>query len=139
SAALTELYKLREGAIARISSHLNAKLNVLRQPRTNVHIIQQSDLLKSSELYIFLLDHNPSAAVAFKNLYTQAMSDVYVQLFRTYVQQLKKMQGQSRDGATFGLGGVNPATPGAAVVASLGVGGGIIGDEIELLASRESS
>lgn len=49
------------------------------------------------------------------------------------------MQGQSRDGATFGLGGVNPTTPGAAVAASLGVGGGIIGEEIELLASRENN
>ncbi|CBZ52975.1 hypothetical protein NCLIV_027640 [Neospora caninum Liverpool] len=134
SASLPELQKLRECALSRASSHLSAKIALLRQPRTNVHIIQQNDLLKSSDLFIFLLDHNPSAALAFKDLYTRTISQVYANLFRVYVQQLRRLQTQ-RDGTVFGAGGVGPASTGAAA-ALVGAG---IGEEVELLASRENA
>ncbi|PFH37906.1 Vps52 / Sac2 family protein [Besnoitia besnoiti] len=136
SASLPELQKLRECALSRISSHLSAKLALLRQPRTNVHIIQQNDLLKSSDLFLFLLDHNPAAALAFKDSYTRTISQVYVHLFRVYVQQLRRLQTQ-RDGTVFGAGGVGPQSAGAA--AAVLVGAGMGGEEVELLASRETA
>ncbi|KYK70291.1 Vps52 / Sac2 family protein [Toxoplasma gondii TgCatPRC2] len=135
STSLPELQKLRECALSRASSHLAAKIALLRQPRTNVHIIQQNDLLKSSELFTFLLDHNPSAALAFKDLYTRTISQVYANLFRVYVQQLRRLQTQ-RDGVAFGAGGVGPSLTGTAAAAL--VGGGM-GEEVELLASRENT
>ncbi|KFG38070.1 Vps52 / Sac2 family protein, partial [Toxoplasma gondii FOU] len=116
STSLPELQKLRECALSRASSHLAAKIALLRQPRTNVHIIQQNDLLKSSELFTFLLDHNPSAALAFKDLYTRTISQVYANLFRVYVQQLRRLQTQ-RDGVAFGAGGVGPSLTGTAAAA----------------------
>ncbi|KEP66415.1 UNVERIFIED_CONTAM: Vps52 / Sac2 family protein [Hammondia hammondi] len=135
STSLPELQKLRECALSRASSHLAAKIALLRQPRTNVHIIQQNDLLKSSELFTFLLDHNPSAALAFKDLYTRTISQVYANLFRVYVQQLRRLQTQ-RDGVAFGGGGVGPSLTGTAAAALVGAG---MGEEVELLASSENT
>nr|CEL74443.1 TPA: Vacuolar protein sorting-associated protein 52 homolog, related [Toxoplasma gondii VEG] len=132
STSLPELQKLRECALSRASSHLAAKIALLRQPRTNVHIIQQNDLLKSSELFTFLLDHNPSAALAFKDLYTRTISQVYANLFRVYVQQLRRLQTQ-RDGVAFGAGGVGPSLTGTAAAAL--VGGGMGEETASTLAS----
>ncbi|KAL8450293.1 hypothetical protein Emag_003316 [Eimeria magna] len=90
-ASLPELYKLRDCAAQRITGHIQQRISLLRQPRTNIHIIQRGELLKHKELYLFLTDQAPSSAVAVKDEYTRTISAVYASLFKTYHNQLLGM------------------------------------------------
>lgn len=94
-ASLPELYRLRDCAVQRISSHLQQRISLLRQPRTNVHIIQRGELLKHKDLYLFLTDQAPSSAVALKDEYTRTISSVYASLFKTYHNQLLGMLAEA--------------------------------------------
>ncbi|KAL8443646.1 hypothetical protein Emed_006664 [Eimeria media] len=90
-ASLPELYRLRDCAAQRITGHIQQRISLLRQPRTNIHIIQRGELLKHKELYLFLTDQAPSSAVAVKDEYTRTISSVYASLFKTYHNQLLGM------------------------------------------------
>lgn len=94
-ASLPELYRLRDCAAQRISSYLQQKISLLRQPRTNIHIIQRGELLKHKELYLFVTDQVPSSAVALKDDYTRTISSVYASLFKSYHNQLLGMLAES--------------------------------------------
>ncbi|XP_026192037.1 vacuolar protein sorting-associated protein 52 A [Cyclospora cayetanensis] len=90
-ASLPELYRLRDCAAQRIVSHLQQRIALLRQPRTNIHIIQRGELLKHKDLYLFLTDQAPASAVALKDEYTRVISSVYASLFKSYHNQLMGM------------------------------------------------
>ncbi|KAL8275417.1 hypothetical protein Esti_000629 [Eimeria stiedai] len=90
-ASLPELYRLRDCAAQRITGHIQQRISLLRQPRTNIHIIQRGELLKHKDLYLFLTDQAPSSAVAVKDEYTRTISSVYASLFKTYHNQLSGM------------------------------------------------
>ncbi|KAL8425285.1 hypothetical protein Efla_005849 [Eimeria flavescens] len=106
-ASLPELYRLRDCAAQRITSHIQQRMSLLRQPRTNIHIIQRGELLKHKDLYLFLTDQAPSSAIAVKDEYTRTISSVYASLFKTYHSQLlgmllesSSLQQQSQGSAT---------------------------------------
>ncbi|KAL8437948.1 hypothetical protein ACSSS7_000598 [Eimeria intestinalis] len=90
-ASLPELYRLRDCAAQRITGHIQQRIALLRQPRTNIHIIQRGELLKHKDFYLFLTDQAPSSAVAVKDDYTRTISSVYASLFKTYHNQLLGM------------------------------------------------
>lgn len=87
-ASLPELYRLRDCATQRIITYLQQKFALLRQPRTNINIIQRAELLRHKELFLFLTDQAPEMAVAVKDDYVRTISAVYVALFKSYNTQL---------------------------------------------------
>ena len=89
------MYRLRDCAAERIRAHLQQRMALLRQPRTNIHIIQRGELLRHKELYLFLTDQAPACALAIKEEYTRIISTVYASLFKAYHTQLIGMMAEA--------------------------------------------
>jgi vacuolar protein sorting-associated protein 52 len=105
-----ELISLRNVAMKRIREYFLQQLLLLRQPQTNVRVIQVHGLLKYAQLYDFMEDYyitstnnnddsnnhsgstavsvGPNLAMEIYNVYIEIMSATLKQLFRTYSQQL---------------------------------------------------
>ncbi|CAD7949994.1 unnamed protein product [Amoebophrya sp. A25] len=95
SAASSEqaLEKLKLKAISRVHGFLMSRIQSLRKPKTNLQILQQNVLLKFKHLNSFLSEHAATeVSHEVEQSYTQTMSKVYLQQFRTYLLSLSKLQ-----------------------------------------------
>jgi vacuolar protein sorting-associated protein 52 len=80
--------KLRLVAVGRTRDYFLAQMALLRQPQTNVRMIQKHGLVKYANLQDFLEDNSPDIATEMYNVYVESMSKTLYALFRTYQAQL---------------------------------------------------
>ena len=83
--------QLRLLAVSRIRDYFYQTLQRLRQPQTNIRILQSHGLLAYQDLYEFLLDTSPDIAQELYQVYTDTMSKTLYALFRTYQAQLMQL------------------------------------------------
>lgn len=84
--------KLRYRAIMRSRTYFLQTVSQLRQPKTNVRMIQINSLLKYTPLMDFLLDAQPDVYFEIRDSYTDSMSKTLHALFRTYAAQLSLLE-----------------------------------------------
>lgn len=84
--------KLRFRAIMRTRTHFLQTIAQLRQPKTNVRMIQITSLLKYTPLMDFLLEAQPDVYHEVLDSYTDSMSKTLHALFRTYAAQLSLLE-----------------------------------------------
>ena len=100
-----ELQKLKTKAIFRIRDFLASKIHSLKQPKTNVQILQRNVLVKLVPLVKFLKETDGgfffTEIVA---LYAANMSKLYLGQFKTYVQSLARLQMETIAGKSDVLG-----------------------------------
>lgn len=85
------VHKLRLLAAAKVRDYFLQQMALLRQPQTNIRMIQVHGLLKYNQLYDFLEHASPPFAQEIFNVYTESMSKTLQQLFRTYQSQLLQL------------------------------------------------
>lgn len=113
-----ELQKLKSRAIVRVRDFLIAKINTLKQPRTNMQIIQRNVLVKLKSLVKFLREIDNG--IHYKEMvefYASTLSKLYLNQFKTYVQTLSKLQLEATATKTDLLGTIEgqASAPGGAV------------------------
>lgn len=86
-----ELIKLKHTACKRVREFLIEKLNLLKKPKTNIHILQKNILLKYRIFTEFLKEHYLDIYVDLCNLYTESMSKIYINNFKQYVSEIQKL------------------------------------------------
>lgn len=88
-----ELEKLKLKAIQRVRDFLGLKVNALKQPRTNIQILQRNVLVNLRGLTKFLKQiDNGVYFTEIWNLYVSTLSKQYSNQFKIYVQTLTKLQ-----------------------------------------------
>lgn len=86
-----EVEKLETIAVVRIRDYLVQKIKSLRLPNANVHIIQQSGLLKMRKLYDFLHRHHVVLSDELLTAYCLTMKWFYSTSFERYQRALSKV------------------------------------------------
>ncbi|GJQ09995.1 hypothetical protein GpartN1_g1786.t1 [Galdieria partita] len=82
------IQKIASRASEKVRDHLQAKIQMLQNPNTNVQIIQQNVLLKQKEYFLFLRRCTPKMYKEIQNSYVSVISGVYQSLFRKYMDGL---------------------------------------------------
>jgi len=88
------IFKLRLRAVFRIRSYFSQKISELRQPKTNVRMIQVNSFVKYSILADFLLKASPELYSELRCAYVESMGRTLHALFRTYASQLSLLDNQ---------------------------------------------
>jgi len=84
-----ELHKLKVKAVSRVRDFLGLKINALKQPRTNIQILQRNVLVNLRPLTRFLKEiDNGIFFNEVYNLYAATLSKLYSNQFKIYVQTL---------------------------------------------------
>jgi len=91
-AVLPQLTKLKAKAITKIREYFLNAMTRLRQPKTNVTMIQQQYLLKYAPLMVFLEEHAPSVSEEIRLVYVDIMGKNLLNLFKAYHTQLIKLE-----------------------------------------------
>lgn len=65
---------------------------MLKKPKTNIHIIQNTVLLKNKQFTRFLREYFLDVYVEICNQYSEIMSRLYLNNFKSYVNELIKLQ-----------------------------------------------
>lgn len=87
-----ELLKLKQRAIARIRDYIAGKLSLLKQQKIDLKLLHSDHLVKCKPLMAFLKDiDNGMYHMEVANLYTSTMSKFYLNIFKTYLQNLSKL------------------------------------------------
>lgn len=86
-----ELIKLKHTACKRVREFLIEKLNLLKKPKVDVQLLQKTVLLKYKIFTEFMKDHYLDIYVELCNLYTEAMSKLYLNNFKLYVGEIAKI------------------------------------------------
>lgn len=88
------IHKLRLRAVSRIRTYFLHKISELRQPKTNVRMIQVNSFVKYSILADFLLKAAPDFYSEVRQVYAESMGRTLHALFRTYASQLSLLDNQ---------------------------------------------
>ena len=72
--------------------YLLEQISLLRRPKTNVPMLQQTKLQRFSDLTVFLRAHSPRAAAEVQSTYVSVMSRLLFALFRSYHLNLLKLR-----------------------------------------------
>eukprot|EP00668_Euglena_longa_P012537 GGOE01014992.1.p1 GENE.GGOE01014992.1~~GGOE01014992.1.p1 ORF type:complete len:745 (-),score=290.34 GGOE01014992.1:190-2424(-) len=75
-----------------VRDFLLQKIESLKKPKTNIHILQQNVLLKYKRFVYFLQRHHPVAAQELKNTYVATMSHIYFTKTKSYIANLVKLE-----------------------------------------------
>ncbi|GFH22067.1 uncharacterized protein HaLaN_19474, partial [Haematococcus lacustris] len=67
------------------------KVYLLRRPKTNVQILQQSSLLKNKYFVRFLRQHGQDVYQEVRSEYVTIVSRIYTSHFRTYLSAMEKL------------------------------------------------
>mmetsp|Transcript_23537 Transcript_23537/g.64882 ORF Transcript_23537/g.64882 Transcript_23537/m.64882 type:complete len:760 (+) Transcript_23537:107-2386(+) len=86
------LEKLRIKALIKVRDFLLHKVLMLRRPKTNIQIIQQTSLLKNKKFLHFLKQHGHDLYKEIRREYAHTLSTIYASHFRTYLNSMEKMQ-----------------------------------------------
>ena len=101
-----ELEKLKVKAISRVREFLASKVNALKQPRTNIQILQRNVLVNLRGLSKFLKQvDNGIYFNEIWNLYAATLSRQYSNQFKIYVQTLTKLQVEATASKSDLIGG----------------------------------
>eukprot|EP00929_Paragymnodinium_shiwhaense_P014395 TRINITY_DN122300_c0_g1_i1.p1 TRINITY_DN122300_c0_g1~~TRINITY_DN122300_c0_g1_i1.p1 ORF type:complete len:705 (-),score=222.94 TRINITY_DN122300_c0_g1_i1:93-2207(-) len=87
-----ELERLRTIAVSRIKDFLLQKVNSLKTPKTNLQILQRNVLVRFKFFNTFLAEHHPAVGEEIKQHYVSTMASVYLKQFKTYVQNLSRLE-----------------------------------------------
>lgn len=85
-----ELIKLKNTACKRVREFLIDKLSMLKKPKSDVQQFQKTVLVKYKIFTEFMKDHYLDIYVELCNLYTEAMSKMYLANFKLYAGELAK-------------------------------------------------
>lgn len=109
------LEKLRIKAVSKVRDFLLQNMNLLKRPKTNLQIIQQTSLLRYKHFIRFLAQHGADVYSEIRGEYISIMSRILSSYFRTYLSGMEKMQvavahqadvlGVPEPGASSGPGG----------------------------------
>jgi hypothetical protein len=101
-----EFEKLKVKAISRVREFLASKVNALKQPRTNIQILQRNVLVNLRGLSKFLKQvDNGIYFNEIWNLYAATLSRQYSNQFKIYVQTLTKLQVEATASKSDLIGG----------------------------------
>eukprot|EP01012_Entosiphon_sulcatum_P066741 TRINITY_DN9610_c0_g1_i1.p1 TRINITY_DN9610_c0_g1~~TRINITY_DN9610_c0_g1_i1.p1 ORF type:complete len:814 (-),score=178.36 TRINITY_DN9610_c0_g1_i1:92-2509(-) len=85
------LTQLTTKAIDQVRQFLLQKIAMLKKPKTNISILQQS-MLKFKKFFHFLLRHHPVAAQEVKHHYVHTLSHIYQSKTGHYIASLRKLE-----------------------------------------------
>lgn len=85
------LEKLRIKAVSKVRDFLMNNISLLKRPKTNLQIIQQTSLLKYKHFIRFLAQHGADIYAEVKSEYISVMSRILAAHFRTYLTGMEKM------------------------------------------------
>jgi uncharacterized protein YoxC len=100
-----ELQKLKTKAISRIRDFVALKINALKQPKTNIQILQRNVLVKLRPLLRFL--KQTDGGIFFTEIvamYASTLAKLHLGQFKTYVQTLSRLQLEATASKTDLLG-----------------------------------
>lgn len=83
--------ELKELAVTRTREYFLQQILLLRQPQTNVRLIQVHGMLQYAPLYDFLVASSPSVADEIVSVYRESLAATISKLFALYQQQLASM------------------------------------------------
>ncbi|CAD8194932.1 unnamed protein product [Paramecium octaurelia] len=86
-----ELIKLKNTACKRVREFMIDKLNQLKKPKINIQQYQIQELVKYKIFTEFMKDHYLDIYVELCNLYTDAMSKLYLSNMKVYVAEIHKL------------------------------------------------
>ncbi|KAG1668944.1 hypothetical protein FOA52_000988 [Chlamydomonas sp. UWO 241] len=86
------LRKLSIKASSRVRDFLLTKICLLKRPKTNVQIVQQSSLLKYKYFMHFLREHSQEVYGEIRAEYMSVMSRILAAHFRMYLVSMEKLQ-----------------------------------------------
>lgn len=78
--------------VLQVRDFMLAKISKLKQPRTNIQILQQTSLLRYKYFVRFLWQHGREAYDGFRTEYVNILSRILASHFRTYLQAMKEIQ-----------------------------------------------
>ena len=78
-------------AVERIRDYLVAQIKALRSPNINAQIIQQQNLVRFKDTYIFLVKNNATLAEEIGQAYVNTMRWYYLNNFTRYHEALNKL------------------------------------------------
>lgn len=87
-----ELERLRQKALSKISSHIMEIFFAMRNPGTNIQILQQNLLQKHRYLVLFLKEHGSETYGDLCASYVDTMNKVLSTYFHVYVEALEKLK-----------------------------------------------
>ena len=67
------------------------RVYMLKRPKTNVQIVQQSSLLKYKYFLKFLKQHGPDVYAEIRSEYMSVMSKILASHFRSYLSSMEKL------------------------------------------------
>ena len=85
-----QLLRLKTKVVMKTRSFLLEKLAELRQPRTNVQMVQHHSLLPLRYIMAFYRDVAPEVAMELRGVYVDTMATLMHETFRLYMTQLSK-------------------------------------------------
>lgn len=88
---LPDLEKLKTKSISKINDYFTKQFKALRQPKTNVQVLQQSSLVKYAPLLQFIQMETPLLGEELRALYIESMGRTLLSLFKSYSSQLLKL------------------------------------------------
>jgi hypothetical protein len=88
---LPELEKLKLKSLGKARDYFTSQFKALRKPKTNVQIVQQSGLLKYSQLFSFIQNEAPFLGEELRSMYVECMGRTLLSLFKSYTSQLLKL------------------------------------------------
>lgn len=96
---IPEIERLRRKAVARVRLYLLETISTLRRPNTNVQMIQQNKLRGFSDFVTFLRICAPARTAEVERVYVMTMSQVFLDLFRSYHVGLLQLRIKMSDDA----------------------------------------
>lgn len=88
---IPDLERLKSKSTAKINEYFTRQFKALRQPKTNVQVLQQTALVKYAPLMHFIQMEAPALGEELRNLYIESMGRTLLSLFRSYSSQLLKL------------------------------------------------
>ncbi|GJN20917.1 hypothetical protein PR202_gb08355 [Eleusine coracana subsp. coracana] len=88
----TELERLRQRALSKVSCHIIEIFFAMRKPGTNIQILQQNLLQKHRYLILFLKEHGSDTYANVCASYVYTMNKVLSAHFRVYVEALERLK-----------------------------------------------
>jgi len=85
------LEKLKTKCLTKCRDYFTLQFKGLRQPKTNVQVIQQNALLRYNKLFHFIQLEAPYLSEELRIMYIECMSRTLYSLFKSYCAQLLKL------------------------------------------------
>ena len=88
---IPDLEKLKVKSVSKINDYFTKQFKALRQPKTNVQVLQQNALIRYAPLMHFIQMESPVLGEELRSLYVESMGRTLLSLFKSYSTQLLKL------------------------------------------------